>query len=152
MNLERDEQLPQTSYDLKGVPKWRWYLMKSFYAFVFLAFGYQIWPTILTNTKLWDPLEAVAFSFWAAYATLMGLGIRYPLKMLPLLLLQLFYKTVWLTIAYLPLKATGNLDDTALELYKANGIGIVLDILIIPWGYLYLHYVKPLSTFSLKKN
>lgn len=152
MNLEQNEQLPQTFYNRKGVPKWRWYLMKSFYAFVFLAFGYQIWSTILTNTELWDPMEAVAFSFWAAYATLMGLGIRYPLKMLPLLLLQLFYKTVWLIIAYLPLKANGSLNDITLELYKANGIGIVLDILIIPWGYLYLHYMKPLSKFSLKKN
>ncbi|MDT0605511.1 hypothetical protein [Croceitalea rosinachiae] len=147
MNLEQVGQLPQTFYDQKGVPKWRWYLMKIFYGFIFIAFGYQIWTTILTNTALWDPMEAVAFSFWAAYATLMGLGIRYPLKMLPLLLLQLFYKTVWLLIAYLPLKAAGNLDETALELYKANSMGIVLDILIIPWGYVYKSYIKKLLKF-----
>ncbi|WP_350285118.1 hypothetical protein [uncultured Croceitalea sp.] len=148
MNSEESRAMPQSFYERKGVPKWRWYLMKTFYGFVFLVFGYQMWSSILTETELLDPLEAVAYSFWAAYAALMGLGIRYPLKMLPLLLLQLFYKTLWLVIAYLPLKAAGSLDETALELYGANGMGALLDIVIIPWGYVYRNYIKTLFKLS----
>ncbi len=144
MNSRPTGALSQRFKDRYGVPKWRWYLLKAFYAFIFLAFGYQIWSTIALQTELWDPMEAIAYSFWAAYATLMGLGIRYPLKMLPLLLLQLFYKMVWLFMAYLPLKAAGSLDETALELYKANSIGVLLDILIIPWGYVYQTILKPI--------
>ena len=144
MNSNQSGQLALSFTDRYGVPKWRWYLLKAFYTFVFLAFGYQIWSTIVQETQLWDPMEAIAYSFWAAYATLMGLGIRYPLKMLPLLLLQLFYKMVWLLIAYLPLKAAGSLDETAMELYRANGIGVLLDVLIIPWGYVYQTILKPL--------
>ncbi len=148
MNSEQSGVMPQSFYDRKGVPKWRWYLMKTFYAFVFLVFGYQMWSSIITETELLDPLEAVAYSFWAAYAALMGFGIRYPLKMIPLLLLQLFYKTLWLVIAYLPLKAAGSLNDTALELYNANGMGALLDIIVVPWGYVYRNYIKTLFKLS----
>ena len=148
MNSKQIGHSSQSFFDRYGVPKWRWYLMKAFYTFVFVAFGFQIWSTLATQTELWDPTEAVAYSFWAAYATLMGLGIRYPLKMLPLLLLQLFYKMVWLIIAYLPLKEAGALNETALELYKANGIGVILDILIIPWRYVYRTLLQPLFKFK----
>jgi len=43
-----------------------------------------------------DQVAGVAFSFGAALSALSGVGLRHPLTMLPLLLLQLFYKAVWL--------------------------------------------------------
>lgn len=135
-------------FEMRGVPKWRWYLLKAFYLFVFLAFGIQIWSTILTYTEVWDPMHGIAFSFWAAFAALMGLGIRYPLKMLPLVLLQLMYKSIWLLAVYLPLKSGGNLTDGAMELFRANSIGIILDIIVIPWGYLYRNSLKNLFNQS----
>ena len=39
--------------------------------------------------KPWDPIVAVAFSFWAALTVLSALGIRYPLAMLLLILMQI---------------------------------------------------------------
>lgn len=137
-----------TFFETKGVPKWRWYLLKAFYLFVFLAFGIQIWDTIITYTEVWDPLHGIAFSFWAAFAALMGLGIRYPLKMLPLVFLQLVYKSIWLLAVYLPLKSGGNLTAEAMELFQANSIGIALDIIVIPWGYLYRNYIKTIFNQS----
>src|SRR5262249_62346932 len=67
------------------------------------------WKRILTHEGPWDPLHGVAFSFWAAYSVLMLLGLRYPLKFLPLLLLQLFYKLVWLAAVALPLWSANQL-------------------------------------------
>ena len=133
-----------TFYETKGIPKWRWYLLKAFYLFVFLAFGIQIWSTLFTSSEPWDPLHGIAFSFWAAFALLMGLGIRYPLKMLPLILLQLSYKSIWLLLVYLPLREDGMLSDGAIELFQANSIGVVLDLLVIPWGYVLRNYLRPL--------
>ena len=133
-----------TFLETKGVPKWRWYLLKVFYLFVFLAFGFQIWSTLITTTEVWDPLHGIAFSFWAAFAALTGLGIRYPLKMLPLIILQLSYKTIWLIFVYVPLKSSGNLTEGAMELFQANTIGVVLDLLVIPWGYVYHKFIKNL--------
>ncbi|MEO0572102.1 MAG: hypothetical protein AAF039_10395 [Bacteroidota bacterium] len=146
--IEEPASSNPTFLEIKGVPKWRWYLLKAFYLFVFLAFGIQIWNTILTYSEVWDPMHGIAFSFWAAFAALMGFGIRYPLKMLPLVFLQLMYKTIWLLFVYLPLKSGGNLTGGAMELFQANSIGIALDIIVIPWGYLYRNYLKSLFNLS----
>ena len=129
-------------FEIKGVPKWRWYLLKAFYLFVFLAFGIQIWSTIIGTSEVWDPLHGLAF------ALLMGLGVRYPLRMLPLVLLQLSYKTVWLLFVFVPLQSGGNLTEGAVELFQANSIGITLDIIVIPWGYVYRNYFKTLFKIS----
>jgi hypothetical protein len=85
-----------------------------------------------------DPLQAVAISFWAALSVLMGLGLRYPLKMLPLILLQLFYKSIWLIAVALPLSSAG----ASTNLTKPFVIGVLLDIIVIPWPYVLANYMQ----------
>jgi hypothetical protein len=58
--------------------------------------------------------------------------------MLPLLLLQLLYKSIWLIAVYLPLRSAGQSTD----LIKAMGIGVVVDLIVIPWPYVLATYVK----------
>jgi len=147
-NTTKTTSAVPTFLETKGVPKWRWYLLKAFYLFVFLAFGLQIWSTLINTTEVWDPLHGIAFSFWGAFAALMGFGIRYPLRMLPLILLQLSYKTIWLLFVYIPLKSSGNLTEVAMELFQANTIGVILDLLVIPWGYVYRKFIKTLFAFG----
>jgi len=48
-------------------------------------------------------LLRLAWCVWAAFATLAGLGILRPLKMLPILLLEIFYKVLWPIIVAYPL-------------------------------------------------
>lgn len=67
-----------------------------------------------------------------------ALGIRYPLAMLPVLLMQLLYKTVWLLAVYLPLRAAGRSTD----LTQGFLIGIVLDIIAIPWPYVFAYCIR----------
>ena len=77
-------------------------------------------------------------AFWGALAALAGLGIRYPLRMLPLLLLQLVYKSIWLIVAGLPLWSVGGSSD----LMRAMMMGVVLDLIVIPWPYVFKTYVQ----------
>lgn len=74
----------------------RLYVMRLLYLLNFVLLGSDVWPRLITHEGTWDPLPGVAFSFWAALSALSGLGLRYPLKMVPLLLLQLLYKWIWL--------------------------------------------------------
>src|SRR5271165_3169952 len=85
------------------VSTFRLYLMRFLYLLNFVLLGLDVWPAIINHVGAWDPVRGVAFSFWAALSALSALGLRYPLKMLPLLLLQLLYKSVWLTAVALPL-------------------------------------------------
>lgn len=116
----------------------RLYLMRLLYLLNFVLLGLDVWPGIVNHKGAWDPLHGVAFSFWAALSALSGLGVRYPLKMLPLLLLQLFYKSVWLIAVALPLWSAGR----STNLTNPFVIGVVLDLIVIPWPYVLANYVK----------
>ncbi|HEX9671289.1 MAG TPA: hypothetical protein VGC93_17610 [Thermoanaerobaculia bacterium] len=120
----------------------RLYLMRSLYFLTFVGVGMDVWPALINHGKPWDPMHGVAFSFWAAYSALMGLGIRYPLAMLPLLILQLFYKSVWLLAVALPLSSAGQLDPIASGLTKGFVGAVVADLIVIPWPYVLAHYVR----------
>jgi hypothetical protein len=74
----------------------RLYLMRLLYLLNFVMIGLDVWPAIINHQGAWDPVRGVAYSFWGALSLLSGLGLRYPLKMVPLLLMQLVYKAILL--------------------------------------------------------
>jgi hypothetical protein len=119
------------------VSTFRLYLLRALYLVIFLGLGFLVWPKILNPGKVWDPLPGVAYSFWAAFSVLAALGLRYPLKMLPLLFLQLFYKCVWLLAVALPLASAGRPST----LTGGFVVFVVLDLLVIPWRYVLATYV-----------
>ena len=129
----------------EGVPKYRLYLMRGFYVFAFIFLGRDAWTEIIDHDGIWKPLDGVAYSFWAAYSTLMIFGLRRPLKMTPLLLLQFFYKSVWLIGVALPLWQNNHFED-AKGLTIIFIVGVVLDIFIIPWKYVYKKYFSTSSS------
>lgn len=116
----------------------RLYLLRAVYLLNFVGLGLMVWPGVINHQGAWDPLQGVAFSFWAAFSTLTGLGVRYPLKMLPLLLLQLLYKSIWLIAVALPLWNAGNPTN----LTRIFAIPVLVDLIAIPWPYVLTHYVR----------
>jgi hypothetical protein len=127
------------------VPKYRQHLMRLVYGLTCFGVGPQAWSSLVTHAGPWDPVRGVAFSFWAAYATLMILGVWNPLKMVPLLVLQLLYKSVWLLSVALPLARAGPLDATAAELVRIFMIAAVIDLVVVPWPYVFRHYIRKSS-------
>ncbi len=127
-----------------GVSKFRICLLRIFYALATVLLGFQVWTEIFTHKGVWEPLPAVAYSFWAAFSALAILGLLHPLKMIPLLLVQFSYKLIWLIIVAYPLWSANQLTDSVAQgLTKANSIGVVLDLLVIPWSYVFNNYVLP---------
>ena len=116
----------------------RLYLMRLLYMLNFVALGLQVWPELFNHLGPWDPVKGVAFSSWAALSALSGLGLRYPLKMLPLLLLQLLYKSIWVLAVALPHWSAFR----SIELTKVMGYGAIVDLIVIPWRYVLATYVK----------
>jgi hypothetical protein len=116
----------------------RLYLMRLLYLLNFVMLGLSVWPEIINHSGAWDPVKGVAFSFWAALSALSVLGLRYPLKMVPLLLLQMLYKSIWVIAVALPLWSTFR----SIELTRIMGMGAVMDLIVIPWPYVIANYVK----------
>ncbi len=128
--------------------KVRLYSMRFLYLLIVVVLGLPAWSTIINKGANWDPLHGVAFSFWAGLSALALLGVRFPVKMLPLLLLQFSYKLIWLIGVAYPLWSAGKLNPMTDELFKACGLGVLLDLIIIPWPYVFKSYI--MSVFSLK--
>jgi hypothetical protein len=70
------------------------------------------------------------------------LSIRYPLRMLPIFLFEFAWKTVWLLAFGLPQFLSGTGSPRLTQDLLGIGLIPVLLIPIIPWGYVWRHYVK----------
>ena len=76
----------------QGVRRINIYLLRLVFILMFFVLGKMTWTHVLTHQGVWNPVDAVAWCVWTAFATLAGLGIVRPLKMLPILLLEIFYE------------------------------------------------------------
>lgn len=127
----------------KKLSKLRLVLMRGLYLLTFIGLAFQAWEYLLFPDEPLDYITGVAFSFWASYATLMGIGVRYPLKMLPLLFLQLAYKATWALGIYLPMKEASLVTPEAESFLWICIIAVILDIAVIPWKYVLNNYLSP---------
>ena len=76
-----------------------------------------------------------------AIGLLAFLGIRYPTKMLPLLVFELAWKVIWVLAFGLPAWRAGQLDAYGSETLVNCQMGVVLVPLVMPWGYVFKRYV-----------
>ena len=124
-----------------GVSILRLLVMRIVYAITGILFGVQTWQTLIVERGNFEPFEGVAFAYWGALSILMLIGLRFPLKMLPLLLLQFLYKVTWLIFVGWPLQQAGLLDENAKSLFDAMQMGTIIDLIAIPWIFAAKHYL-----------
>ena len=135
--FQRDDQY-------EGVRRINLYLLRLLYVLMFFWLGKITWTQILTHQGPWDPINAVAWCVWTAFATLAGIGIIHPVKMLPIVLLEIFYKVMWLILVAYPLWSNGKLAGSPAEGITASFLWVLLPIVAVPWGYVFTNYVyKP---------
>ena len=125
----------------EGVRRINIYLLRLLYVLMFFVLGKETWTHILTHHGLWEPVNAVVWCVWAAFATLAGLGIIRPLKMLPIVLLEIFYKVMWLIIVAYPLWSKGALEGSPAESITSTFLWVILPIVAVPWGYVFVNYI-----------
>ncbi len=123
------------------VSTFRLYLLRATYLLMVVGLGVTIWPGILNPPRDLELTRSVVRSLLGAVGLLAVLGIRYPLRMLPLMFFETVWKTIWLLVFGLQLWSAGQLDPDARETMKACLMGIVFP-LVIPWRYVLATYVK----------
>jgi hypothetical protein len=79
---------------------------------------------------------------WASYSLLAIPGIFYPLRMLPLVLLEIFYKLIWLVVVAYPLWSDGKLAESPAEEMTYAFLWVLLPIVAMPWKYAFNTYVR----------
>ena len=120
----------------------RLYALRAIYFLNFAFLGANVWPLLISPAKPIDPMTGIAFAFFAAFSTLCAFGIRYPLKMLPVLFVQLLYKSVWLLAVAVPLWSARQWTPETANMVRVFIAAVVVDALVIPWPYVAAQFAK----------
>jgi hypothetical protein len=132
-----------TPRQTRDVPLWRLYLLRLGYLIIAVGLSVEIWPVILQHKPQWEIMHGVAscmLGAMAVMAVMAVIGLRYPLRMLPILLFEMAWKSIWLIAVALPLWQAGRVDAATAETIKACLMGVIFPF-IIPWRYVWTHFV-----------
>jgi hypothetical protein len=99
------------------------------------------WPLLLDHPQPWPLMEGVKTCMLVALSLLSFLGLRYPLKMLPILLFELGWKFIWVAVVVLPLWRAGQVDPATLQVLYSCLVVLVVAA-VVPWRHVIRQYVS----------
>lgn len=127
---------PATDHD---VPLWRLYVLRAAYLLLVVGLGATIVPQLFNHEPT---ARGVIPGMLSGLWLLAFLGLKYPLQMLPLLMFEFAWKSVW-TLKYgLPQYVSGEMPPTWPGDFQAIAAGVILMPIVIPWGHVYRRYIK----------
>jgi hypothetical protein len=127
----------------EGVRPINIYLLRLLFLLVVVFVASDSWSAILKHQGPWDPVKAAAVCMWAAYSVLSIFGLISPLKWLPIVMFEIFYKLIWLIIVAYPLWSTHRLAGSQAEEMTYAFVWVILPIVAMPWAYAFRTYVWP---------
>ena len=81
-----------------------------------------------------DPLMyGVAASIWLAFGVISILGVREPMKYVPILLFQFTYKCIWFVGVIVPAAIAEQIGMSGIFMIVTFAIFVICDIIVIPW-------------------
>jgi hypothetical protein len=121
------------------LPTWRLNLLRAGYLFMGGGLVIKKWPEMLNHAS-WELKEGTVVTMLVAMSVLALLGLRYPQRMLPILLFEVGWKLTWLVVVALPLWIDGNLTGATWVQTEAVLLVVVV-IAVIPWRHVVRQYV-----------
>ena len=127
--------------------KIRYGWLKGMYIYTAIGAGLSGLGFILvpeTSVSLWkmpaqDPINfGILGSVYLAFGLVSLLGIRSPLKFVPILFLQMLYKIIWFIGVISPMFFKGQLPQYAIVFIIIFATYIIGDIIAIPFNYVCL--------------
>lgn len=118
---------------------WRLYLLRAGYLLIAVGMGMQIIPAFLDHGP-WDLKQGVVNAMLLALVLLSLLGLRYPLKMLPLLFWEMAWKAAWLLSVALPAWRNQTMDADTSETAFACLLAVIF-LVLIPWDHVWRQFV-----------
>lgn len=130
----------------------RLWVMRAMYLIIAVGLGLAVWPLIISHGPDLPRMTGVAYALLGTVGLLALLGLRHPLRMIPLLLFELAWKAIWLVAFAGPRWLDGTLDAGMRGSIFDTALGMVL-LVVIPWRYVYANYVaKPGDAWKLRRT
>jgi hypothetical protein len=118
-----------------------WQLNVLRVGYLFMGGGLALikWPLIVSHDP-WSVVEGTKECLFIAMSFLALLGLRYPARMLPILLFEVTWKVIWLALVALPAWTGDGLHGATLTLFHAVALVVVI-IAVIPWRHVFAQFV-----------
>jgi hypothetical protein len=118
----------------------RLHLLRGGYALMGGGLALVKWP-LLPDAHAMPLYEGVTLVLLTAASLLALLGLRYPVKLLPLLVFETVWKLLWLGLVALPNAMAGDLSAAMSEVVFRCAWDVFI-IAVIPWRYVWTQYVR----------
>ena len=122
-----------------SLPTWRLNVMRVGYFVMWVGLAVTKWPEFIAHEP-WELKEGTVLTMLVAMSVLALLGLRYPQRMLPILLFEVGWKLTWLGVVALPLWLDGHLTGATRE-QTAAILWVAIIIAVIPWRHVVSQFV-----------
>lgn len=120
----------------------RLYLLRAMYLLVALGLILSVWPDVISAIGRDSDSHTVVGTILVSFSLLALVGLRYPLKLLPILIFEFLWKLLWLLCFSLPAYLNGSMDEYTVGTTFACALGVVLTPLALPWRYVFNEYFR----------
>jgi hypothetical protein len=86
-------------------------------------------------------IEGAELCLLTGMSLLALLGLRYPIKMLAILVFEVIWKVLWLGIVALPHLIADDMNEATADLLF-NLLFVTFILAVTPWDYVWKHYLK----------
>lgn len=115
-------------------------VLRAMYLVITVGLTLVIWPGML-HAERWDLWAGVVQCMLVAFSVMCALGVRYPLQMLPVLLWEIVWKTLWLALVAIPQWSAGSMNQETWGIAAAV-LWVLVVPFTIPWNYVVANYIK----------
>jgi hypothetical protein len=116
-------------------------VMRFGYAFMGVGLAIVKWPLLIQDAAALPVMDGVVTCLLTAMSLLAFLGLRYPVRMLPILLFEVAWKLIWIATVAVPHLVSSDMDAATREVLINCSLVVVI-IAVIPWGYVWRRYVR----------
>ena len=123
------------------LPTRRLNVMRFGYAFMGVGLALVKWPILVHNVQSLPVMEGVVTCLLTGMSLLAFLGLRYPVRMLPILLFEVIWKVIWIAAVAIPHLVSNDMNAATGEVLFKCSFDVVI-IAVIPWRYVWKQYVR----------
>lgn len=122
------------------IATWRVHCIRFNFLLIAVVMGYFAWSNLVFHSADVPVPQTLARSMLAALSFMSFLGVRYPIQMLPLMIYEVAWKTVWIVLIAFRAWLAGKWTPDIEALFH-DCLGIVFAYFFMPWRYVWARYV-----------
>jgi hypothetical protein len=143
MSIAASREFATSDATSETIAAWRLYPLRAGYLLIAAGMGMQIVPAFLHHGP-WTLFHGVTNAMLLSLVILSVVGLRHPLKMLPVLFWEITWKATWLLSVALPAWREGRMDADIADTTFACLVAVIF-LFVIPWDYVWRNYVSAKS-------